>query len=286
MDIGRMYPPDDGFKARARLHQARFRADVLGVECEMYGNRLKKNDGEALVIYYDKLGVREAKTRRFPEYSPERDADMLRSEHIPFNMFGPLQVLPQLAAQVFGRMIGRQCLDLLEFEFEWAPQERNLYLDDRTAFDVFACFRDEQRRRVGIGVEVKYTEHGYSIGATEAKRVADRCSLYWRVTRESGAFLNDGEERLAFDGLRQIWRNHLLGLAMRLRGDLDDFISITLYPAGNTHFTAAFAEYRGLLSDHARDSVLAYTYEDFIDGLSGDEAVMDWKDYLQSRYLV
>lgn len=288
MDIGALYPADDDFKARARKHQAQYRAEVLGVEWDTYGNRLTKKDGEALLIYYDKLGVREAKIRRFPDYSSKRDGDMLRSEHIPFNMFGPLQTNADLAKQVLGKLIGREIADLLALEFEWAPEPRELYLGDRTAFDVYACLKpkDQQIRCIGLGIEVKYTERGYPIGNTESKRVADHDSLYWCVTRKSGAFVPDGYGALASDDLRQIWRNHLLGLAMRIHGDINDFVSVTLYPAGNTHFTNALAAYRAHLSAEARNSLLGRTYESYFEALGGDNSIMNWREYLQSRYVV
>ena len=39
---------------------------------------------------YDGLGVKEALRERYPAYSQKRDADLLRSEHIPFNLLAPL----------------------------------------------------------------------------------------------------------------------------------------------------------------------------------------------------
>ena len=98
--VGPQYAPDDAFKAAARLHQSRFRADVLRVGFRDYGNRLLDDDARDLLNYFDGLGVREALRERYPKYSRTRDADMLRSEHIPFNFFGPLRTQPGLAARV------------------------------------------------------------------------------------------------------------------------------------------------------------------------------------------
>ena len=286
MDIGTMYQADDEFRALARRHQAEYRSSVLGALWDTYGNRLTEEDGRALLNYYDKLGVREAKIARFPQYKAERDADMLRSEHIPFNMFGPLRARPETAVQVLGKLTGQRFARLLMLEFEWAPEPKSSYLDDRTAFDVYACCRDDRGRRIGVGVEVKYTERGYAIGDTESKRVSDPESIYWRVTRASGAFLSGDERALGSDNLRQIWRNHLLGLAMCLRNDVDDFVSVTLYPSGNVHFTHALVAYRENLVDAARDSVLACTYENYIASLTGGVDIEEWRQYLQRRYVV
>ncbi len=286
MDIGNLYPADDKFRARARKHQAGYRAAVLHCPWDAYGNRLTEADGRALLNYYDKLGVREAKLARFPDYKAERDADMLRSEHIPFNLFGPLKTRPDLASCVLGEMVGRQLAEVLALEFEWAPAPARSYLNDRTSFDVYVCARDHRGHRVGIGLEIKYTERAYAIGATERKRVNDPESTYWRVTRASGAFVDASNRVLASDDLRQIWRNHLLGLAMRLRGNVDDFASVTLYPSGNEHFTHALSAYREHLLDGERQGVLGRTYESFISSLSGGGDIEEWKRYLEKRYIV
>lgn len=99
-EIGSQYGRDDSFKAAARLHQSTYRARVLDVDCEDYGNRLTDADGRALLNYYDGLGIREALRQRYPQYSKERDADLLRSEHIPFNMLAPLADRPDLHSVV------------------------------------------------------------------------------------------------------------------------------------------------------------------------------------------
>ena len=90
MDIGTQYKPDDEFKTKARFFQSKYRAEVLKIEFQDYGNRLTDSDAEALLNYYDNLNSRDALRQRYPSYSRKRDADMLRSEHIPFNLLAPL----------------------------------------------------------------------------------------------------------------------------------------------------------------------------------------------------
>lgn len=286
MNLGPQYQFDDPFKAAARLHQSRYRAEVLHVPFCEYGNRLADEDGRALLNYYDGLGVREALRRRYPQYSKKRDADMLRSEHIPFNMLAPLDGRPELMQHVLSAGLGLDLVGPYEIRIEWAPEPADRYLGDATSFDGYVQGVSPGGKIVGVGVEVKYTEKGYRIGTLEAERVNDPESTYWTVTRESGAFVGDGSRRLAKDDLRQIWRNHLLGLAMVRRGDVDEFVSITLYPAGNEHFTVALGAYQGLLRDEARDSVRGCTFEDYIGCLEGDDKVKAWRRYLADRYLV
>jgi len=68
-------------------------------------------------------------------------------------------------------------------------------------------------------------------------------------------------------------------------GDIAEFVSLTLYPAGNQHFTHALAEYRSHLEPAARNWMRGCTFEEYIDCLRGDDEIEAWKDYLGTRYL-
>jgi hypothetical protein len=50
-EIGRQYSKDDltdptSFLKRARLHQSKFRAEILGLPFDKFGNYLTRDDGE------------------------------------------------------------------------------------------------------------------------------------------------------------------------------------------------------------------------------------------------
>lgn len=285
-DIGPQYELDDSFKAAARLHQSNYRARVLKVDYLEYGNRLTDLDGRALLNYYDGLTVRDTLRRRYPGYSKKRDADLLRSEHIPFNMLSPLADRPDLTRIVLKEAFDLELEGPFEMKCEWAPPPTAKYLGDMTSFDTYVQGVGASGERVGIGIEVKYTERGYRIGQSEAGRVRDRESTYWVTTRESGLFVGGGCDQLAQDDLRQIWRNHLLGLAMVRQRDIARFVSVTLYPAGNKHFTHALTKYQSHLEAAAQRSVRGCTFEQYIDCLRGDREIEAWKQYLMARYLI
>lgn len=286
MSIGPQYAYDDPFKAAARLHQSNYRLRNLNVDYADYGNRLTDADGRALLNYYDRLGVREAWKKRYGRYSKKRDADLLRSEHIPFNMLAPLIGRPELARMVIKDAFDCEMEGALNVEIEWAPRPSAKYLGDLTSFDTYIQCGGQNGEVIGIGIEVKYTERSYRIGKSEAGRVQDSESTYWVTTRESGCFVENGCSRLANDDIRQIWRNHLLGLAMVKCKDITKFVSVTLYPSGNEHFTHAIAQYQSYLKDSAHSSVRGCTFEKYIDCLRGDEAIDEWKQYLTARYLI
>lgn len=285
-DIGTQYDLDDPFKAAARLHQSKYRARVLGVDYSEYGNRLTDTDGRALLNYYDALGVRKALRSRYPRYAKKRDADLLRSEHIPFNMLAPLSGRPGLAQIVIREAFGLEPAGPFDISIEWAPQPAEKYLGDGTSFDTYIQDAGANDEPVGIGIEVKYTERAYRIGESEAERLRDSGSTYWVTTRESGLFVGGGCSQLAEDDLRQIWRNHLLGLAMVKHKDIESFVSVTLYPSGNKHFAHALAKYQSHLKETAIGSVRGCTFEQYIDCLRGDSEIEAWKRYLLSRYLI
>lgn len=280
------YNQDDEFKAAARLHQSRYRANILKVDYSVYGNRLTEVDAKALLNYYDGLGVREVLRMRYPKYSRLRDADMLRSEHIPFNLFTPLLLSEPLAKIIIKNAFGIESEGPYRINFEYAPKPKELYLNDATAFDSYIAFRDKDNRRIGIGIEVKYTEKAYTIGDKEKANINDTESKYWQVTRNSSDFDDPNKSQLASDELRQIWRNHILGLAMCQRNDIDKFYSVTLYPSGNVHFPKAIKRYSSLLKLETKSAIIACTYENFIAAIEGNDVILKWKQFLIDRYIV
>lgn len=92
-------------------------------------------NGQALLNYYDKLNCRQALRERYPSYSRERDADMLRSEHIPFNLLAPLDTNRDVAVGIIQKAFGIECVELNVVALEYAPKPKLSYLDDGTSFD-------------------------------------------------------------------------------------------------------------------------------------------------------
>ena len=286
MEIGKQYNLDDAFKVAARIHQSKYRAEVLQVEFEDYGNRLNDNDAQALLNYYDKLNCRQALRDRYPTYSKNRDADMLRSEHMPFNLLAPLDSNRQLAIDIIKHAFGIDCVAIDYIGIEYAPEPKAKYLNDGTAFDTYIKIENPNGKKCGIGIEVKYTEQEYSIGKTEEINVKNHDSLYWITARASGCFVDPAGEIFGSDPLRQIWRNHLLGLSMVEYGDIDEFYSITLFPNGNHHFHTVLPQYISLLKDEAKRHVFGCTFAKYISAIDGSSDFQAWKQWLKRRYVI
>lgn len=281
------YDFDDSFKKKARLHQTLYRENVLNVDCNVYGNRL--NDNDAYLNYYPKLGVLEDKLKRYPNYSSKRDADMLRSEHIPFNVFSPLKLDFELAKNTFNKFLGDVISEITDIKIEFAPSPKWSYLNDGTSFDTYIEFTHIDSTRGALGIEVKYTEQAYAMSENEKINIEKPDSLYNLVTKKSNLYIANGIEVFKDDVFRQIWRNHILGESMKQNNEIKHFISLTLYPSGNTHFKEVNSDYKNLLNTDKKDSYVGITFETLFDvytELNNTPEFNEWIEFLKKRYII
>lgn len=310
---------DKPYKRAARSKQSWFREEYLKVGLDpsnrfgKYGAFLMPKDADAGLNFYK--GFRSEILRqideRYPKLTAEQHdglyANMLRSEHIPWNVFIPMKADLQASARVFNDIIGESVIDeISDIRIEWAPVKTKC-LNDNTSFDAYVEFKHNGQIG-GIGIEVKYTEEGYHFGKKEYHEVMeDEQSQYAKVTRSCGLFKQDiadkpiRETSLCKDEFRQIWRNHILGESMvmnwrnRSQGDsidsnymLEKFYSITLYPSGNPHFTEVLPEYREFLTEYGTSTFRTITFESLLVLLKAhfpnESQFQDWIKYLQTRY--
>jgi hypothetical protein len=289
--FGPQYRLDDDFKRRARLHQSKCRATVLGLpDHRDYGNRLCTADALAGKNFFPWPGMRAAIERRYGFADTKLTFDILRSEHIPFNFFIPLRehAAMILLAQEWS---GVEVATILSVEIEWAPTPKARFLDDNTSFDACVEYRAKNGVRGAIGVEVKFTEREYPWGKTERTRMFDDRSRYLLVHAGSGIYGAGGLKLLRTPRFKQLWRNQLLGEAMLQSGlGFKHFTSVLLYPKDNAHFVAVTREYEKLLVPaRASATFRGVTFEDFIERCrEHTRAPQDheWADYLRGRYIV
>ena len=287
MEIGKQYNKDDAFKAEARLHQSKFRME-LGLDYNEYGNRLTDKDAKKNYNYYDGLNIVSVLRKRYPHYSQVRDADMLRSEHIPLNFFAPLVENKELAKKIFNIYLNNEIKTINTILIEYAPEPKEHYLNDRTSFDTYIEFVNNDNKKCGIGIEVKYTEREYSLGKTEGESLKDKNSPYYKVSEKSEIYINNPFEILKKDEYRQVWRNHILGESMK--PEISEFYSLIVYPRGNTHFEKLIPEYTKLLKEDKKKYFKGITFEDYITNnlrrlTNGNKELVKWVDYLEKRYL-
>jgi hypothetical protein len=307
-DIGKQYTKDDtmdktGFKRRARLHQSQYRAKVLKVDHSRekgddYGNRLSEVDGIKGLNFYPGFNILQAVNEKNKyKYNKNIHSDMLRSEHIPYNLFVPFIQDTSFMTNVFNELMGG-CIAEIHLSndinklIEYAPSPRKHYLNDGTSFDAYVEYTNKNGERCIIGIEVKYTEHEYPLkkGSKEEAYVELACSPYYKISEASGLYKPNTIEKLKSDLYRQIWRNHLLGESIRLKDNdqFKHFCSMTFFPKGNTHFVEASKNYIDMLNSND-NRFIPINYEDFISACKKhcpNESFREWIKYLEERYIV
>ena len=294
------------FKRRAREHQIRFREQELGVGYHNCPNVLKYGDARKGLIFFEKFREEILEELKKPVRSTSSKPsgqmlpNLLRSEHIPYNIFFPLKKDKEGCVELFNTILGsEEIVEICDIEIEYHPEPLVEYLDDHTAFDVYVSYVDTKNRLGGIGIEVKYTEKEYLLNKNtrEYKRVKNEMTgktclfpNYLNATINSGYYREDvSYDVLVLNKFRQIWRNHILGASMVLNGDIQIFTSVTLYPKANAHFSEVVPKYKELLSGVGLRSFVALTYEelfDFIEECIDIDVCRDWVEYLRRRYLV
>ena len=249
------YKPDDKFKRWARALQFAYREDVL---CDFNEYRtpqvlLSEENAKLGMIFYE--GYRDLILSKVGNVATQLTANMLRSEHIPYNLFTPLETMPEIAVDLFSKMIGVPIKQIKSIEIEYAGiGDKSMYLNDRTSFDAFVSYITPDDRKGGIGIEVKYTENEYPLGEKEGKDIAGDNHLYKDMTAESGYFRSglDISMFLTAHHLRQIWRDHILGYSMKHKGDVDIIHHVHIYPEHKEHFhNYALPEYRALQCNYS-----------------------------------
>jgi hypothetical protein len=283
------------FKSKARNHQIDFRGKHINPRQGQYATYLTNKDAEAGKNFYGGFPkLLGAVNTRYPFANRKTMyKDMLRSEHIPFNFFGPLNL--DGSGKISGKFLSAMLnvsrgLVVKEIQIEWAPKDKKKYFDDNTSFDAYILCHDEDNKRIGVGIEVKYTEKSYPYGGTEKKRMNDKESPYHIVTRKCGIYRAECIHLLREKKFKQPWRNHLLGEKMVLNGDIDEFVSVLLFPQGNNYQAEVAKGYAELLkSEHAKRFV-PITFEQFIEigrTICGKHPLhMAWLEYLERRYNV
>ena len=293
------------FKRKAREHQVKFREEILCVEYNKYPNVLNFSDARKGLVFYE--GFREEILAELKKPVPKTSSapsgqmltNLLRSEHIPYNVFFPMNKDLNGCKDLFNHILGKEeILRIEDIKIEHHPEPIENYLSDHTAFDVYISYTNTDNKECGIGIEVKYTEKEYALkeGTSEYAHVKDEhgntrlFGPYFNATNNSRYFKEEvTHDILVTNKFRQIWRNHILGASMVQRGDIEQFTIITIYPVDNIHFhNDAMPEYYELLSETGKDTFIPLTYEELfilMDKFLNVENGKEWNMYLKQRYL-
>lgn len=293
------------FKREARLHQCAYREQILKKGYNKYKNVLRYEDAKKGVIFFE--GFRDEIMAELKGPIPSTSTapsgfmltNLLRSEHIPYNIFFPMHHDKDGCKRLLCDLLSTDdILKVDEIIIEHHPEPIEDYLNDHTAFDVYIEYTNKAKQKCGIGIEVKYTENSYPLKpqSHEYSQVKDEkgktClkGRYAIVTKECGYYKDCvTHDMLVSNKFRQIWRNHILGASMVLKGDIRKFTSVTLFPARNVHFSLdAMPKYQEFLIKEHYNEFVPLTYETLFKMMDEHLTVphkKEWIKYLNERYL-
>lgn len=296
-EIGPQYKRDKvtdttGFLEKARLHQSKYRAFNLKAPFDRHGNYLTQQDASNGQNFYDDFDIFQEVKKRFPNYSRPLYANMLRSEHIGFNLFVPFKTDLNFGKNVLNGFLHNQIKSIDRIEIEYAPAPAEKYLNDKTSFDTYLEYTHLDNQKGIIGIEVKYTEHEYPLksGSKQEADIQNKDSKYYKVSEQCELYKTNTIEKLISDKFRQVWRNQLLGESIIIEDNekFKHFTSLTIFPKGNLHFVETSLEYNEMLTSN-NDKFVPVTYEDFLHVCSQhkpNDRFGKWLNYLNERYII
>lgn len=217
--LGPQHEGDNAWTARMRLHQSWYRASVLGLP---FGTGPSKGDARLLGSMLDEHGaaaganfIDPAVRLVYAQHSKQGveafrcERNMLSSQPMCFNLFGPLALDTALATRLMQAVLPDEIAVVEEVRIEFAPEPRQQYLDNRTSFDALVRYRTPDGHPAFLGIETKLTE-------PFTQRAGAKHHVYEALSRREDSIWRQSDwDRLADPRWRQLWQNHLLVEALR-----------------------------------------------------------------------
>lgn len=289
--LGPQYAGDDRLTAGMRRHQSWWRHARLGVgwgqdaRGNSYGNYLTESDARDGKNFLTPDIHRAALDRIGAGGGVEAfrcTRNLLSSQPMAFNLFGPLQIDPGLAAHLLDPLLPGG-VSTAEVAIEWAPPKA-LHLNDATSFDVAVRYRTRDGDAALAGIETKLTEpfsqrtYGSNDHHTERYRA---------VARRSAVWIDPMAESLTDKRWNQIWRNHLLVESIRQTEPGLLGCEMVVHHPLDSRCTAAIAGYTAHLAT-PEDSLRTLTLDTIVSTWSSlvvTDADRQWLADFADRYL-
>ncbi|MCC6158350.1 MAG: hypothetical protein IT350_09890 [Deltaproteobacteria bacterium] len=292
--IGPQYSGDKPFTRAMRLHQSRYRAEVLrapyGTGPEVtsaahYGNMLTVEDGKRGLNFLTPQ-IYEIARRRVSRATGmvaefRLYCNMLSSQPMCFNLFGPLVDDLDLATTLWKKLLPGEVERVTRVEIEWNPEPRFEYLDDRTAFDAFVEYERPDGTSAFVGIETKLTE------PFSQKHYDNEAYRRWMRVDDT-PWKPEAWNRVDDDVHNQLWRDHLLAVAVRRHASSKYTHGrfMLVRHGGDTECARVVVGYRELLRDGDDtfiDMPLDRLVAEWIAVAS--ESHRDWLERFRARYL-
>ncbi|UHC17820.1 hypothetical protein LRS73_08135 [Methylobacterium currus] len=254
-------PADHRFKAAARFLQALWREDrglTIGTHVNRREPHRPRRLGSRISTAAGALGanflhpditpvVTRALAYREPGAAYDIDrlkTNLLSSQPLAFNLFGPLARDPQLATRFVTEFLPGTLTEVTDVLFEHSPGRGDPRLTaDRTAYDVVLRGRDATGARSLICIEIKYSEPGHEPAPPPHPR-------HTQIAHATpGLFVDPNNPTLTGAACQQFFRQHCLASAMLTAGLADTATLAFIAPAHNQSAHTAAATYQRHLAD-------------------------------------
>ncbi len=294
MSVGPQYAGDSAFARAMRLRQSRYRVEVLRVpygtgpkvtSTAYYGNMLTAEDGKRGMNFLTPQIFEIAKRRVSQATGMVEEfrlfCNMLSSQPMCFNLFGPLVDDLDLATTLLRTLLPGEVERVTRVEIEWNPEPRFEYLDDRTAFDAFVEYRRPDGALGFIGIETKLTE-------PFSQEHYDNAAYRRWMRGDNTPWKPEAWNRVDDVAHNQLWRDHLLAVAVRHHASSKyahgHFMLVR--HGGDTPCARVVAGYRELLRE-GDDTFIDMPLDRLVAAWDGviPETHRDWLDRFRTRYL-
>jgi hypothetical protein len=223
LDLGPQHDRDNLLARKLRKHQSWFRANELKLpygtgpgpnDTTSYGNMLTRVDGgegrnflspEIYEVVQDRIAQGSGAVEKYRLLH-----NMLSSQPMCFNLFGPLVRDLDLARTLLDTLIPERVSEVTRIDIEWSPMPASDYLNDHTAFDAFVEYKTTDGQLVGLGIETKLSE-------PFSQKEYDRPEYRRWMQSSNSPWLPESWNKVQHISHNQLWREHLLTVAMRTR---------------------------------------------------------------------
>ncbi|ACK85516.1 PGN_0703 family putative restriction endonuclease [Methylorubrum extorquens] len=260
-------PADHRFKAAARFMQALWREDrglAIGIHIDRREPHRPRRLGSRISTAAGALGanflhpdivpvVTRALAYREPGAAYDIDrltTNLLSSQPLAFNLFGPLARDPQLATRFAVELLPGTLTSVTDILFEHSPGRGDpRFTADRTAYDVVLRGRNATGARAIVCIEVKYSEAGNEFAPPPHPR-------HTQIARTTpGLFVDPGDPTLTGPVCQQLYRQHCLASAMLTAGLADTATLAFIAPTHNHLAHTAATAYTRQLTDPQAGSI-------------------------------
>lgn len=292
--IGDIPKDKDKYTRRHRLHQGWWRTSVL-VEtqgphpndssksvCNTFHINPQTKSKNFLRSEAYQAVQEEIKKRKYEKGSgmiqePRIWNNLLSSQPLCFNFWGPIKQNVELANKFLPYIIPGY-RELIDIRFEWAPQPKEEYTDDNSAFDVAITYHNTEGEIEILGLECKYTD---SFSETEYDKPA-----YRKIFNACGDIFKEKYEFYINSKFNQLFRNQLIAQAYQSKHHNRVICGLFCGKTDDNAIVTANGFQSALISGNEQFCII--TFEKFIEALQRSEIdwdIREWSMMLWARYL-